>query len=139
MDDFDQDEFFGDFDLIQEQPQPAQVHSPPRVSSRHVSTKIQCPNNLLCGLNEEKLRVAERLHGFNPKNNLVTNYLSQRFGKHIKHTELLSIANILSSNTNIKLDRDAKRRKAVLLKWFEEHWVFLCPYINFIVLEDTKK
>ena len=86
---------------------------------------------------KEKERIAERLAGFNPKDNSVWHEITQRFGASIKQPELLSIANVLAQNANIKLDRDAKRRKSVLIKWFEENWASIRPFLDYVVLEDS--
>ena len=40
----------------------------------------------------------------------------------IRQTELVSIATMLAGAANLKVDRDAKRRKDLLFKWFEDHW-----------------
>jgi hypothetical protein len=87
--------------------------------------------------NKEKERIAERLGGFNSKDNFVWKEISNRFGNNIKQPELLSIANVLASHANLKLDRDAKRRKSVLIKWFDEHWAQVQPYLDYVLLEDA--
>lgn len=38
------------------------------------------------------------------------------------HNTLLTIAQVFEKEYNIKLDREAKRRKPALLKWYFEHW-----------------
>ena len=86
---------------------------------------------------KEKERIASRLSGFNPKDNMVWHEITQRFGASIKQPELLSIATVLAQNANIKLDRDAKRRKSVLVKWFEENWAVIKPFLDYVVLEDS--
>ena len=86
---------------------------------------------------KEKERIASRLSGFNPKDNMVWHEITQRFGASIKQPELLSIATVLAQNANIKLDRDAKRRKSVLIKWFEENWAVIKPFLDYVVLEDS--
>lgn len=87
----------------------------------------------------EKNRIAQRLQGFNPKDNQAWYQITQKFGTNIKQPELLSIAQVCSSSAGIKLDRDAKRRKSVLIKWFEENWAQIQPFLNYVVLEDTSK
>ena len=86
---------------------------------------------------KEKERIATRLSGFNPKDNNVWREITQRFGASIKHPELLSIATVLAQNANVKLDRDAKRRKSVLIKWFEENWAAISPFLDYVILEDS--
>jgi hypothetical protein len=87
--------------------------------------------------NPEKERIAQRLEGFNPRENQAWKEITQRFGPSIKHPELLSMAKVLANHAKLKLDRDAKRRKTVLLKWFEENWAALQPFLDYVALEDA--
>jgi hypothetical protein len=85
----------------------------------------------------EKKRIANRLKGLIPKQSPAWQEITRRFGLNVKHPELVEIATVLSENANIRLDRDAKRRKAVLIKWFEENWADVSPYLDYVVLEET--
>jgi len=84
----------------------------------------------------EKARIAVRLGGFDSKENHVWEELSKRFGADIKRGELTNIAILLSETLKIKLDRDAKRRKCVLLKWFDENWEMIYPLLDYVILDD---
>lgn len=86
----------------------------------------------------EKIRIALRLSGFDPKNSFVANEISRRFGPNIKQAELYNIAQCIADYAKLNIDRDAKRRKSVLLKWFEEHWQNVSPYLDYVVLEDAE-
>lgn len=86
----------------------------------------------------EKLRVFTRLKGFKAKDSMAWSEITRRYGSELKHGELLSIAEVVASNANVQLDRDAKRRKSVLIKWFEENWTRISPFLNYVVLEDKK-
>ncbi|KAH0785637.1 hypothetical protein GPJ56_010387 [Histomonas meleagridis] len=87
-------------------------------------------------LNPEKKRINGRLSGFNPKESLVWKEITRRFGVNIKQPELVSIATVLANSAKIKLDRDAKRRKTVLIKWFDENYPLISPYLDYVVLQD---
>lgn len=52
-----------------------------------------------------------------------------RLGK-IRHKELMQIAMSCSKKTEIKINRDTKRSKIGLLKWFAENWMILRPFIT---------
>ncbi|KAH0792101.1 hypothetical protein GPJ56_003900 [Histomonas meleagridis] len=93
--------------------------------------------NLYSEASAEKKRITERLNGFNPRENNAWKEISRRFGASIKHPELLSIATVLANYANVRLDRDAKRRKTVLIKWFQENWATVSPYLDYVVLEDS--
>ena len=90
-------------------------------------------------VSQEKERIADRLGDFKPKQNAIWTEITNRFGPSIKQPELLSIANVLAQNANLKLDRDAKRRKSVLIKWFSENWANIAPIIDYVSLEDSRK
>ena len=85
---------------------------------------------------EERERVRRRVGGFDWKQSRVWRDLTAHFGPKVNHEELISIAELISKHANIKLDRDAKRRKVVLVKWFQEHWSMIQPLLGAIVLDD---
>jgi hypothetical protein len=37
----------------------------------------------------------------------------------------------------ISIDREAKRRKEILVKWFDDHWVIVSVVLNQIRLKDS--
>ena len=86
----------------------------------------------------ERSRIARRLDGFDPRDNVAWNELSRRFGSNLKQGELQSIAQALADGAGIKLDRDAKRRKIVLIKWFNENWKEISPFLDLVVLEEVE-
>jgi hypothetical protein len=51
---------------------------------------------------------------------------------------LLSLAQVIAQHLHIRLDREAFRRKRVLLKWYDENWARVEPFIrqNIIVLDE---
>ena len=59
--------------------------------------------------------------------------LTERFGNKISQDELLSLAQIVSHETDIPLYREFKRRKSMLVKWFETNldpvWDFIEKHI----------
>ena len=87
---------------------------------------------------DEKQRIALRMNGFDLKENHIWEELTKRFGSNIKRGELTNIAKVLAEAANIKLDRDAKRRKSVLLKWFDEHWDTIYPLLDYVVFSETE-
>jgi hypothetical protein len=87
----------------------------------------------------EKLRNTERLIGFNERNSIAWSFLSQRFGPKLTRLELVSLAQVVSEHLRIPLDREAFRRRRVLLKWFEENWAYVEPFLrtNVVVLDTA--
>jgi hypothetical protein len=88
------------------------------------------------GQSEERERVQRRIEGFNWQKSFAWFHLCCMYGPKLKQDELLSIADILAKKLEIKLDRDARRRKAVMIKWFEENWIRIRHLLPFIVLDD---
>jgi hypothetical protein len=84
----------------------------------------------------EKERIAVRLSGFNARENDAWKEMTRRFGSSIKHPELLTMAEALAKQAKLMLDRDAKRRKTVLIKWFEENWEAIRPHLDQVAFED---
>ena len=126
--------------------QPAAFNTKEQIDSQNLAlmtfltTHVNIDNLLNPGsseLNREKERIAGRLQGFNPKDNPAWHQITQKFGANIKQPELLSIAEVLAKNACIKLDREAKRRKSVLIKWFSENWDKIKPFLDYVVLEDA--
>jgi hypothetical protein len=91
------------------------------------------------GLRSKVLRIVSRLDGFSSKDTPAWHEITRRFGANIKQPELVSIASVLAQNTNIKLDQNAKRRKTVLIRWFEENWTTISPFLDYVVLEHTTR
>lgn len=88
------------------------------------------------GLSEERERVQRRIEGFDWPKSPVWLHLCCLYGPKLKQDELVSIADIIVKKLEIKLDRDARRRKVVMIKWFEENWIRIRQILPFIVLDD---
>ena len=95
------------------------------------------PAELGEGVNDEKKRIAMRMNGFDPKDNRVWSEIANRFGANVKQGELTNIAQVIAAHAGIKLDRDAKRRKGVLLKWFDENWEKITPFLDYVILASS--
>ena len=80
------------------------------------------PTPFLTTQSAEVERVENRLSGFVPKDSHAWEVISELYGSDVKQIHLRAIAQDIASHLCIKLDRDAKRRKTVLIKWFEENW-----------------
>ena len=88
-------------------------------------------------LRNEQARLKMRLRGFDYHLSRSWIGLCNHFGSDLKQEELMSIAELVAKTANLRIDRDAKRRKIVLMKWFEENWSIVSSYMRFIVLEDA--
>lgn len=91
----------------------------------------------------ERKKIDERLRGFSLNESKAWKSICEQFGPNLNQSELLSIAEVLCLEVNqtqrnlpLKVDREAKRRKEVLIKWFDENYTDLQPHLKTIVLED---
>jgi hypothetical protein len=51
--------------------------------------------------------------------------------------ELRSLAEVVGAEIGVKVDREAKRRKEVLIKWFDENYALMGPILARIQMEDS--
>ena len=85
----------------------------------------------------EHLMVKIRLQDFVADNSRGVEMLTKKFGDVPNQHELFSLARVLSSKLDIFLDREASRRKAVLLKWYDENVDKIQPYLEkYITIKD---
>jgi hypothetical protein len=76
---------------------------------------------------KEHVLLSTRMKGFDPKRSRAGRVLEDLYGR-TNFASLLSLARICAAYLGLELDRPATRRKAVLLKWFEENWYALEPF-----------
>jgi hypothetical protein len=83
----------------------------------------------------ELARIQARLKGFDWEKSQSWAYFEGHYGPRISHGELLSIADLIATRTGIFPDRDARRRKSVLLKWFDDNWSRVVPWLGLVYLD----
>jgi hypothetical protein len=88
-------------------------------------------------LSDDRLRVRQRMGEFNWKMSATWARLRCLYGSQLSLAELISIADIIAQRLDIKADRDARRRKSVMIRWFDENWVQIQVILHIIVLENT--
>lgn len=86
----------------------------------------------------ERKRVDARLNGFIYKESAAWRVITERYGDNLNQNELLSLAEVIAAQLNLKVDREAKRRKEVLIKWYDEHLEKIKSLLPLIVLEDKE-
>lgn len=88
------------------------------------------PSNLSRSINSEKIVTRNLLNGFVSKGSrgekLVEEIISHPIKK-ISLTGLIQVANIVSNLINVKLERNYKRKKALIIKWFQENEELIIP------------
>ena len=85
----------------------------------------------------DRIKVQTRLNGFDSENSIAYKYLREISEHDFKHFELLKLAKYLAKrHPCLKIDREAKRRKSVLIKWYDENFDVLKPFIDNLAFED---
>jgi hypothetical protein len=87
--------------------------------------------------NADRKRVEARLMGFDSSRSAAWQRICARFGDSLSQSELLSLAEVISSEVGLKVDREAKRRKEVLIKWFDENYPAIEDLLDRLRLEDA--
>ena len=66
---------------------------------------------------------------FKPYETRAWKWLSTRYGK-IAKEEIISLGQVVAKEMNIELSREYKRRKEMMILWFEEHYDEVMPFIQ---------
>ena len=67
-------------------------------------------------------RINSQLAGFEWKKSAAWSGITKIIGSEATLTTLRIVAQDMANKLNIKIGRDEKRRKCVLIKWFSDHW-----------------
>ena len=106
--------------------------APPPVflaKNRPVSKKAQLQNQ------KDRFLTQQRLLGFDSTRCQARVVLNEIFGDSLTGAKMLTLAEICCFKLNLYLDREARRRKSVLLKWFEENLAVIKEFLtNHIVI-----
>ncbi|OHT15332.1 hypothetical protein TRFO_42593 [Tritrichomonas foetus] len=86
--------------------------------------------------NEDRKKADIRLQGFNPLESQVWREICQKYGSSLSQNELLSLAEVIASHIGTRVDREAKRRKEVLIKWFDENSEKILAFLPYVIIED---
>lgn len=87
----------------------------------------------------DRKRAYERLGSFKWKESNEWKELTMIFGQELNLTQLLEIAKGISEITGVIIDRDAKRRKCILVKWFNENWITISPHLHKLAVSFTEE
>jgi hypothetical protein len=75
--------------------------------------------------------------GFDWQSSFTWNCLVRLFGPKLRHEELVSIAELVGPKVGIRVDRNARRRKVVMIEWFKDNWPVIEPFLLLVVLDRT--
>ena len=79
---------------------------------------------------DEIERINNQLGGFDWKKSHAWSKISRTIGNEATLPTLRVIAQDMATKVNIRLGRDEKRRKCVLVKWFNDNWSKLEPMLK---------
>lgn len=84
---------------------------------------------------KERQVLHERLKNFDEKQCRAYRELERRGLISMTHVNLVQIAKVIAHRCEIKLDREAKRRKPILIKWFDENYDKAIPLLDKMELQ----
>jgi hypothetical protein len=82
-------------------------------------------------------RTAEPIKTFQSRSCPAWREICKRFGPSLTHHELVCLAEVVSHNLSLTLDRVTKRKKKALIKWFDDHLTQISPFLGRVVLIDA--
>jgi hypothetical protein len=88
---------------------------------------------------KDRILTEMRLKDFDPENCPAAKLLTQLFGGTINATDLIQLAETCAFCLDIYLDRKARRRKSVLLKWFNGSLQIVGPFFGEHVVENKSQ
>jgi hypothetical protein len=89
-----------------------------------------------CG--QDRKCVEARIRGFDHRRCAAYREFRGRGWDAMTMRELVSIGFVLSEQSGIPMDREATRRRAVLFKWFDEHWDRFRPELDNLRLQFSQ-
>jgi len=84
---------------------------------------------------EAQIQPDKRYDGEKVRNPVIME-LERVFGRKLKQTDLQHIGTAISNKTGLKLDRETKRSKVLLVKWFTINWRIVQDNLTAINLES---
>jgi hypothetical protein len=78
----------------------------------------------------EKEWLQRQMSGFAPTECPAWQYLTARFGEKISKEELLSLGQVAAIELELDLVREYKRRKETMIKWFQNHFDVIRPFLE---------
>ena len=102
--------------------------------------RLKLLNYSLHPVNEEipkfEPTIKKKKEMFDYKNCSAYTLLTNKFGINVRQQELIAIASSIGKKLRIKVDRDAKRRKDLLIKWFQDHLEEVTPLLKSVLVFD---
>jgi hypothetical protein len=83
----------------------------------------------------ERKALESRTSGFQFKETDAYKQLQRRGFDNLKFSQLRAMATVMASHCNLEIDRQARRRKNICLKWLYEHWDVLEPELARMEME----
>jgi hypothetical protein len=86
---------------------------------------------------QEREMILQRVRDFSMTGSRPWRYFRDRGWDKLSVKECVGIGRVLSSETGLDMDREAKRRKEVMFKWMDDHWNAFEPVLGRISLQFT--
>jgi hypothetical protein len=107
------------------------------LSSKSDSLKSLAYPSTKNGLGADRRRNVRKEGDFDWKESKEWADLRQRYGEDIHLADVLDLARIVAERSALALDREARRRKSELIKWFHDHWKVVVPHFPATITPRT--
>jgi hypothetical protein len=88
------------------------------------------PDSSESPMNEQQWK-KRKMAGFNPQDSAPWKFFQERYGERISKEEIISLGQVcVLEIKDLKLHREYRRRKATMIKWFDEHWDAIRPFLE---------
>jgi hypothetical protein len=95
---------------------------------RHLAQILQFETSAASSsVQQEREIISQRVGSFSTRESRPWKYLQGRGLDQLSSKELLGIAHVLAKETNLQIDREARRRKGMLVKWMDDNWDVIFP------------
>ena len=84
----------------------------------------------------EQNRIKDLLNDFDMKSSRIYQEFLKRGWETLSQQVLKSIAQVFEDRIKIPLSRESKRRKSVLIKWFDDNYDKIYPHLDSIQIVD---
>jgi hypothetical protein len=96
--------------------------------------QFEKPSASLVLLQEREI-IADRVRDFCCDDSRPWKFFVERGWHQLSMKEYVGIGQVLACEANLEIDREAKRKKPVLLKWMDDNWDTLSPLLMHLRLE----
>jgi hypothetical protein len=87
----------------------------------------------------ERVEIQSRLTDFTPQRSPALAVIAGRGFDKLTFAELRSMGEVMAHHAGIEIDRQAKRRRSVFMKWLHDNWETLEPHFGYMEMRSDSE